>query len=334
MREGHFIKKNKARWEGYQEPSDDPDELAKRFTHLVDDLGYAKTHYPFSKVVQYINGMAAGIYLSIYKNKKEKSHRFITFFTTELPLILYDQRRVLLFACLFFLAFVAMGVFSAWSEPDFVRNVLGDAYVNMTEENMAKGDPFGVYKEGNEFIMFIQIAWNNIRVSLLCFALGIFCSVGTIWMLFRNGLMVGVFEQMFFAHDVGLQSILVVFIHGTLELSSIVIAGAAGMMMGNAILFPKTFSRANALKKGAKDGIKVLISLIPVFIVAAFFEGYVTRHTNMPIALSLLILGASLFFILWYFVGYPRKVHRRLLKKQPAATPLVAYQEQPGLNAH
>lgn len=327
MREGHFIKRNKERWEQYQEPSDDPDELAKRFTYLVDDLGYAKTHYPFSKVVQYINSMASGIYLSIYKNKKERSHRFITFFSTELPLILYNHRRTLLFACLFFLAFIAIGLFSAWKDPGFVRSVLGDGYVNMTEENIAKGDPFGVYKDENAFIMFVQIAWNNIRVSLLCFALGIFCSVGTIWMLFRNGLMVGVFEQMFFTNDVGFQSILVVFIHGTLELSSIVIAGAAGMMMGNAILFPKTFSRIIALKNGAKDGIKVLISLIPVFIVAAFFEGYVTRHTDMPIVLSLLVLGVSLLFILWYFAWYPRKVNQRLLKKQPPVTPLITYQE-------
>ncbi len=101
MREGQFIKQNKERWDGYLEETEDPDELAKRFTYLVDDLGYAKTHYPFSKIVKYINGIAAGIYLSIYKNKKEKSSRFLTFFKTELPVILYANRKVLRFALLF-----------------------------------------------------------------------------------------------------------------------------------------------------------------------------------------------------------------------------------------
>ncbi len=325
MREGQFIKRNKARWDQYQEATENPDELAKRFTYLVDDLGYAKTHYPFSKVIQYINGMAAGIYLSIYKNKKEKSHRFFTFFQTELPLILYKQRRILLFSFLFFMAFIAIGVFSAWKDPSFVRSVLGDGYVDMTEQNIATGDPFGVYKQENEFIMFVQIAWNNIRVALMCFAMGIFCSVGTLWMLFRNGLMVGVFEQMFFAHDVGLQSILVVFVHGTLELSSIVIAGAAGMMMGNALLFPKTHSRLTSLKHGAKDGIKVLISLVPIFIVAAFFEGYLTRHTGMPLFLSVLILSLSLLFILWYFVWYPRKVQQQQRVQNRNTKPAISY---------
>ena len=311
MREGQFIKRNKERWDGYQQQTEDPDEMAKRFTYLVDDLAYAKTNYPFSKIVKYINGLAAGIYLSIYQNKKEKSNRLVRFFKSELPLILYHNRRVLLFAFLFFITFMAIGIFSAWQDPSFVRGVLGDGYVNMTEDNIAKGDPFGVYKEQDPLIMFIMIAWNNIKVSFLCFTLGIFCSVGTLWMMFNNGLMVGVFEQMFFAHDLGFKSILVVFIHGTLEISSIVIAGGAGMIMGNSILFPKTYSRMESLKRAAKDGIKIILSLIPIFIVAAFFEGYVTRYTEMPLAMSLSILLLSLSFIIWYFVIYPRIIFKR-----------------------
>lgn len=318
MREGQFIKRNKARWDSYQQETEDPDEMAKRFTYLVDDLAYAKTNYPFSKIVKYINGLAAGIYLSIYRNKKEKSNRLVSFFKTELPLILHSHRRVLLFAFLFFITFMAIGIFSSWQDPSFVRGVLGDSYVNMTEDNIAKGDPFGVYKDADALLMFLQIAWNNIKVSFLCFTLGISCSIGTLWMLFNNGLMVGVFEQMFFAHDLGPKSILVVFIHGTLELSSIVIAGGAGMIMGNAILFPKTYSRIESLKRAAKDGVKIIIALIPIFIVAAFFEGYVTRYTEMPLPLSISILLLSLSFIVWYFVLYPRAVYQRMNMQEAA----------------
>lgn len=312
MREGQFIKQNKERWDSYQEPTEDPDEMAKRFANLVDDLGYAKTHYPFSKIVKYINGIAAGIYLSIYKNKKDKSNRFATFFRTELPLILYNNRKVLRFALLFFIAFMAIGAFSAWQQPRFVRGILGDEYVNMTEDNIAKGDPFGVYKSQNEVEMFLLIAWNNIKVTLLCFTMGISFSVGTLYLLFKNGLMLGAFEQMFFAHNLGIKSVLVVFIHGTLEISAIILAGGAGMVMGNSILFPKTFSRIESLKRAAKDGIKILVSLIPILIVAAFFEGFITRHTDMPVIISAAILLLSLAFILWYFVFYPKKVANML----------------------
>ncbi|MFT4060864.1 MAG: stage II sporulation protein M [Edaphocola sp.] len=308
MREGQFIKQNKERWDGYGQATDDPDELAKRFVNLVDDLGYAKTHYPFSKTVKYINSMAAGIYLSIYSNKKEKKNRILFFFKEELPLILYRNRKVLRFALLFFMLFMLIGIFSNWRQPSFVRGILGDEYVNMTEDNIAKGDPFGVYKDENEFLMYLQIAWNNINVTLICFMLGITCSVGTLWLLLKNGIMLGAFEQMFFAHGLGLKSILVVFTHGTLEISAIIIAGGAGMVLGNSILFPRTYSRMESLKMGARDGVKILVALIPILSVAAFFESFVTRHTETPVAMSMVILGSSLVFILWYFVWYPAKV--------------------------
>jgi len=312
MREGQFIKQNKERWDSYQEPTEDPDELAKRFTYLVDDLGYAKTFYPFSKTVKYINGIAANIYLSIYKNKKQQRGRLLGFVKTELPLVLYKHRKTILFTFLFFAFFVAIGAFSAWQEPDFVRSILGEGYVEMTEQNIAGGHPFGVYGDEDSLLMFLGIAWNNIWVAFRCFVMGLLFSIGTLYFLFYNGIMLGAFEQLFFAHNLGPESICVVFIHGTLEIAALIMAGAAGLIMGNAILFPGTYTRVQSLIRGAKDGIKIIICLVPIFLVAAFFESYVTRYGyEMPLPLSLLILGSSLFFILWYFVWYPQKVYRR-----------------------
>jgi uncharacterized membrane protein SpoIIM required for sporulation len=313
MREGQFIKQNKGRWAEYEHPTDDPDELARRFTYLVDDLSYAKTFYPFGNTTKYINSLAANIYLSIYRNRTEKSSRIFTFWTAELPLIMYRYRRTLLYAFLFFMAFVLMGVFSSMYDQTFVRAILGDGYVDMTERNIAAGDPFGVYKKSDETYMFIRIALNNIGVSFNCFILGITCSVGTLYYMMVNGLMIGVFEHMFFRHGLGFQSILVVFIHGTLEISALVIAGTAGLILGNSILFPKTFTRLQSVRKGVKDGAKIMVGLIPVFIVAAFFEGFVTRHTGMPLFISLSILTASLAFVIFYYIYYPAVLHRRAI---------------------
>jgi uncharacterized membrane protein SpoIIM required for sporulation len=92
-----------------------------------------------------------------------------------------------------------------------------------------------------------------------------------------------------------------------------VIAGAAGIILGNSILFPKTFTRMQSIMRGAKDGIKIMVGLIPVFIVAAFFEGFVTRHTEMPLFGSLLILGGSLAFVIFYYIIYPIRLHRKAI---------------------
>ena len=98
---------------------------------------------------------------------------------------------------------------------------------------------------------------------------------------------------------------LVIWIHGTLEISAIVIAGCAGLVMGNSILFPGTYSRGVSFVKGTKQGVKIVIGLIPVFIAAGFLESFITRYTHMPMWLSISIIGSSLAFIVWYFIIYP-----------------------------
>ena len=313
MREGLFIKKNIDKWKQYQyEPATDPDEMAGQFTELVNDLGYSKTFYPHSKVTQYLNGLASRIYLGIYRNKKEDKSRIIRFWKTELPLVVRKYHREILYSFLIFFFFALLAAFSAAHDETFVRGVLGDRYVDMTEDNIARGDPFGVYKNDEQLGMFLRIAVNNIKVSFMTFVAGIFLSLGTIWMMFRNGVMIGAFQYYFFAKGLGLKSILVIWLHGTLEISSIIIAGGAGLVLGNSILFPGTHKRIYSLKRGAKDGLKLLIGLVPVFITAAFIEGFVTRYSSMPVWASGSILLISLVFIIWYFVIYPIRVEKKM----------------------
>ncbi len=312
MREALFIKQNTQKWKDYENlKTKGPDELAESFISITDDLAYAKTFYPKSNTTKYLNGLAAAFHQSIYKNKKEKTSRFITFWKYELPLIFYKHRKPLLYSFLFFIVFSLMGALSAKYDNSFVRLIMGDDYVNMTNENISKGDPFGVYKQGGSLLMFIGIAANNIKVELVTFVMGIFLSIGSIYQLMVNGVMMGSFQYYFFSKGLGWQSILVIWIHGTLEISAIIIAGGAGLILGNSLLFPKTYKRIVSLKNGAKDGLKIAIGLIPIFLTAAFFESFVTRHTGMPVWLSLSILIASLLFIVWYVILYPAYLNRK-----------------------
>ncbi|HXB08764.1 MAG TPA: stage II sporulation protein M [Puia sp.] len=285
--------------------------MAGQFTDLVNDLGYAKTFYPQSKVTIYLNGLASRIYLGIYRNKKEETSRILRFWKTELPTVVRKYHREILYSFIIFSLFALMAAFSAAHDETFVRGVLGDGYVDMTEDNIAKGDPFGVYKSEDQLSMFLNIATNNIQVSFLIFICGFLLSLGTIWQLFINGVMVGAFQYYFFSKGLGWHSVLVIWIHGTLEISSIIISGAAGLVLGNSILFPGTRRRLDSLKRGGKDGVKLMIGLVPVFMVAAFLEGFVTRYAKMPVWLSISILAASLFFVIWYFVVYPIQLEKK-----------------------
>lgn len=317
-----FIKKNREKWNAYQhEKAANPDETAERFITLIDDLAYAKTFYPKSRVTEWINGVAAGIYQTIYRNKKEKYSRIVHFWKYELPLLIKKHHRLLFFTLVCFSIFVAIGVFASIQNPDFIRDVLGNEYVDMTEENIAKGDPFGVYKDQNPFSMFVRIAFNNIGVSFFTFSGGFTLGLVTTWLLWSNGIMLGSFQYLFFSHELGIKSILVIWIHGTIEISSIVIAGAAGLIIAQGILFPKTYTRLESFKRAVKDAAKLLICLIPFFIAAAFLESYITHlmsetyskssQAGMPVWISVTILIGSLGLMTWYFILWPIKLHKR-----------------------
>jgi uncharacterized membrane protein SpoIIM required for sporulation len=313
MREALFVKQNSAKWKDFENlTANGPDELAERFIIITDDLAYAKTFYPKSKTTAYLNGLAAGFHQDIYKNKKEKANRFIYFWQFELPLLFNKYSNQILYSFIFFTVFFLIGILSAKYDNSFVRYILGDDYVNMTNENILKGDPFGVFKSQNEFLMFWMIAKNNITVTAVTYVLGITFSVGTLVNLFRNGLMVGCFQYLFISKGLGMQSVLVIWIHGTLEISTIILAGAAGLILGNSLLFPKTFTRFISLKKGALDGLKILLGIIPIVVAAAIFESFVTRHTEMPTWLSSSILIVSFLFIVWYVIIYPLYLARTL----------------------
>ena len=318
MREAAFIRKNKLKWKSYEtEAAADPDALADRFIELTDDLSYARTFYPNSETTAYLNSLAGKTHQAIYKNKKEKKNRFVTFWKYELPLLFREHHRQLFYAFLVFAIACGIGALSAAMDDTFVRLILGDGYVNQTLQNIRNGDPMAVYKSMGEAEMFLMITINNVKVSFLAFVLGVFFSIGTFWVLFSNGIMLGAFQYFFYQKGLLLTSVLTIWIHGTLEISAIVIAGCAGFVMGNSLLFPKTHSRLHSFKQGARRGLKIVVGLVPIFITAGFLEGFVTRHTEMPMVLSLFIILTSAAFILYYFILYPRLLHQQHVPDQP-----------------
>jgi uncharacterized membrane protein SpoIIM required for sporulation len=205
---------------------------------------------------------------------------------------------------------ILIGAFSSAHDESFARLILGDAYINMTEANIENDDPMAVYKDAKQIDMFFGITLNNIRVSFLAFAAGVLASFGTAFLLFQNGLMLGAFQYFFFKKGLLLTSALTIWVHGTLEISSIVIAGGAGLVVGNSILFPRSFSRMDSFRKGAKNGVKIVVGLVPLFIIAGFLESFVTRLTDIPDIGKFLIIGISAAFIIYYFIIYPIKIHR------------------------
>jgi uncharacterized membrane protein SpoIIM required for sporulation len=320
MREVAFIKQNKEKWLDFEQAIfgksiKNPDEMASLYIHLVNDLSYAQTYYPKSKTVVYLNYLASQIYQKIYKTKREEKNRFVYFYKTEVPLLVYQYKRYLLYAFVLFFACVGIGVVSAKYDDNFVRLILGDHYVNMTLENIKDGNPVAVYKSGSNWGGFIAITLNNLYVGFRCYVYGIFGGIGTFWVLIQNCIMLGSFQYFFYQQGVFWESVQGIWIHGSMEIFAIVIEAACGFILGASILFPRTFSRLNSFKIGFKDSLKIFLGTVPFTIAAGILEGFVTRYSlEMPNWLNVFIILSTLSFISFYFLIYPTIVHKKLNK--------------------
>ncbi|MBQ6653670.1 MAG: stage II sporulation protein M [Prevotella sp.] len=316
MKEIVFLRNNLPKWRRAEQVVGDtywhtPDELADLYGDITSDLSFAQTHYPDSRITLYLNNLASAIHNEIYKNKREKLSRLLTFWTREVPLTMWEARRLLLVSSLISVVSALIGMVSQLADPEYCRIILGDSYVDMTLDNIMRGEPMAVYDGGGETEMFLGITLNNVFVSFRMFVLGILTSVGTAWSLFQNLDMLGCFMTFFYQHGLLWEAFLAVFLHGTLEISAIIIAGAAGLSLGNGLLFPGTYSRMVSFRRGARKGLKIIVGTVPVFIVAGFIEGFITRHTEIFDSVRLAIILLSLAFVLWYFVILPRIVARK-----------------------
>lgn len=320
MKEITFLKQNAEKWENYEKSISNngqvkPAELTEMFIELTDDLSYANTNYERSKTHEYVNGLTSKVHHLVYKNKKESGNRFVRFYALELPMMFARYHKYLYYSFVVTALATLVGVLSQIYDDGFVRLILGDYYVDTTIERIKRGNPIGIYGEGNQFLMFVQITKNNITVAFTAFVFGLATAFGTSMMLIFNGIMLGCFFTLFYQYNVLDKALKVVWIHGTLEISAIIIAGCAGFVLGNSYLFPKTHTRMQAFKRGGMDGLKIVIGLVPVFIAAGFLESFVTRYTEMELWLSFTIIGSSLLFIVGYFIAYPIYLKQKLQLK-------------------
>lgn len=312
MKEIKFIKLNQEKWKKIEEAArikgSDADKLASSFLEVTDDLAYARTFYPDSQAVQYLNALSASLHEKLYKYTWNKKGYFKKFFLTELPLVFYTARKEMALAFLLMMVAVSIGALSTFNDDYFVRLILGDRYVAMTMQNIEKGDPMAVYKKMNQADMFLGITLNNLRVSFLAFAGGILFSFGSIYVLFVNGVMIGTFFSFLYQQNVFTDAMLIVWLHGTIEIASITVAGAAGFVIGKGILFPGTYSRATSFRVRSKKAALMILGIAPLIILAGFIESFITRYTGMHWIIKLTIIAASLIFSVTYFYFYPARI--------------------------
>jgi uncharacterized membrane protein SpoIIM required for sporulation len=312
MKETEFIDQNKKKWAEIEKNLTSnqlsPSDTSKLFIQVTDDLSYARTFYKNRSVKIYLNEITKFLFNDINKTKSSNIKAFIRFWKKDLPLAMYVSRRSMLISFVVFACCFTLGVITSMHDPNFCKSILSSGYIDMTNENIAKGDAMAVYKQDGEMQTFLPIFVNNVRIDFITFFSGIFFAIGSLFIMIVNGVMVGVFQYFFIEKGLFWESFLAIWTHGTLEISAIIISGGAGLTLGKGLLFPGTYSRFHAFKASGMNGLKIICGVVPVTLMAAFIEGFLTRHTDIPDAIRFSFILLSLAFVLVYFFWYPRRV--------------------------
>jgi len=310
MTEVNFIRGNLEKWERMEKVCENaakcaPDELASVYEELVADLAFSQTHYPEAQITGYLNDLALAVHVQLYRRRPGAWRQVWNFLRRDVPLAMYDGRRYLLASLIVFLAGAFIGVISQMGDENFARIILGDYYVDMTLENIESGQPMAVYSMGSEQDSFLSITWNNVGVAMTAFSGGLLTLFGTGMVLLYNAVMLGSFQTFFFQQGVGVESVLAIWLHGTLEISSIIVSGGAGLMLGTGWLFPGTLKRKDAFRLSARKALHMVMGTVPIFIVAGFIEGFFTRHTEWSDGLRFSIIFLSAAFLYYYIIWLP-----------------------------
>lgn len=316
MKESEFIEQNKKKWlefeNSLEENIPDPGKTTKLFVQITDDLSYARTFYKNRSVRLYLNAIARVLFNDLNKAGREKSNRFLNFWKTDLPLAIFASRRAMLISLLVFVASFAVGVLSSRHDTTFAASILSSDYIHMTDENIKKGDAMAVYKKNSEIETFLPILLNNLKVDLITFFSGLLMSLGSLVVMVSNGVMVGVFQYYFITKGLFWESFLGIWTHGSLEIPTIILSGGAGLTLGKGLLFPGTYSRFQAFKISALQGLKIVLGVAPLTLLAAFVEGFITRHTDFPDVIRFTFIVVSFLLVISYYFIYPRRVAKKL----------------------
>ena len=284
-----FAKKNASTWKALEEyvawqkrvgtrkklNTDEVRVFAKLVRLTSYHLAYAKTHFPNSDVVVYLNQLVASSQ-SHFHARGGTGTQIVRYFTQTFPEAVMEAWRYWGLALGVFMAGLVFAAIFVSGDLNRLQDVV--------PAGMAAGfspyeaPDFGDGSVDVDFSMFTAIIMtNNVAVAINAFALGIFAGLGTVYIMALNGLMVGGLFGYF--HTVGADMLIayaLVLPHGVLELFAIFICGGCGLMLGRGILMPGDYSRKHSLIYFAKKAAVLMPGVVVMLIIAAVIEGFFT----------------------------------------------------------
>ncbi len=284
------------------------ESLGAHYWSVVSDLAFARTQGASEQLVTYLNSLAGRAHGVLYASKPSRGRGIVSFLTRDYPAAFRASWRYVLAAGLIFVIGWAVAADIIYAIPEargalipekFGGGASGrDTAPKHSGSLVEAPDPAGI----SSFIMT-----NNIREGIIAFAGGVTFGALTVFTLFKNGLVIGGMLMIFFAigNPVTLLSMLLP--HGFIELTAIFVCGGGGLMMGGALIAPGNLRRSDAIRLAAAKALKLFAGALPMFVIAAIIEGFITP-SPIPASAKLAFSGLTLLGLVAYlgFAGRSR----------------------------
>ncbi|MBC7880111.1 MAG: stage II sporulation protein M [Anaerolineae bacterium] len=259
-------------------------EMSSLYRSVSADLARGRTFAVGNTLLADLQTLTARGYAQIYQGSRGQEWRqAIAFYRWKLPETI---RQTWIYTAIATGLFVLGGLFGwwyGWHDPNFIQTVAGSELISKVRDRheLWMGSIVGIEPLASSGIII-----NNLSVSFAAVAGGMTAGLVTGFMMLSNGVNVGTLAVLVSQNNLATPFWAFIFPHGALELPAIFFAGAAGLLLARALLFPGRYSRKEALRLYGGQAAQLVLAVIPMLIVAGTIEGFFSPNPNIPDSLK------------------------------------------------
>lgn len=255
-------------------------EFGRLYRAVSNDLLCARAEMVNAAVVDYINDIVARAYAVMHAPARTTAgRRLLSFFIVEFPRLFRRERHMVALAALVMLLGATVGAVFVSLDRYALGALIPDGHQTLTPaERVGRDEHAAEGVSGDAAAAFSGwLFTHNIEVSFLVFTLGVTFGLGTVGLLFYNGVPLGALAMQYHQENQGLFFWAWILPHGVVELTVVCVAGASGLILARGLLLPGRRARGAAFTEEAKTAASLVLGGTPLLVLAGVIEGTISQ---------------------------------------------------------
>ncbi len=287
--------------------------LPRLYRQAVSSLSVARSISLDQNVIAYLESLCTRAYFFVYGARTTIGERMMVFLRSDWPAAVRGAVWPTLLSALFFFGGWGLAFFLCLQDMEWYWTFHGHSFFegrnpDATVEYLRST----IYTDGHgdgQLTAFSSFLFNNnAQIALFAFALGFAFGIPTAWLLVYNGVMIGSMYAVFWDKGLGYEFTGWLMIHGVTEIFAIILAGAAGFIIGGAVAFPGAQTRLASARSAGQKAATIAMGCVVMLIIAALLEGFGRQLINSDIARYLIATATGVWWMLYF---YMRREERR-----------------------